>query len=79
MFIIVDPTTYTYAKDFSHFSFSIWTVLRIRFTSNRFIFLRLAAGLAIGIVCDAEVKALGQQETIFVGMNTYFFLQKRWG
>jgi len=53
----IDNTTYTYYKGFAHLSSGLCCGLS-----------SLAAGIAIGIVGDAGVRALGQQERIFVGM-----------
>jgi len=53
----IDNTSYTYYKGFAHLSSGLCCGLS-----------SLAAGIAIGIVGDAGVRALGQQERIFVGM-----------
>ena len=55
--IIVDPTTYSYAKGYKHLASGLTCGLS-----------SLAAGFAIGIVGDAGVRANAQQEQIFVGM-----------
>merc|ERR1712032_932467 len=39
----------------------------------------LAAGIAIGIVGDAGVRALGQQDKIFVGMMLILIFAEAWG
>ena len=47
-----------------------WQEMLILCMSAIFVILRsgLAAGMAIGIVGDAGVRAVGQQERLFVGM-----------
>lgn len=42
----------------------LWSFLTCKFN----FFIAQAAGIAIGIVGDAGVRALGQQDRIFVGM-----------
>ena len=53
----VDAASYTYAQGYQHLSSGLCCGLS-----------SLAAGLAIGIVGDAGVRANAQQEQIFVGM-----------
>ena len=53
----VNTSTYTYAMGYQHLSSGLCCGLS-----------SLAAGLAIGIVGDAGVRANAQQEAIFVGM-----------
>lgn len=54
---LVSPTGYTYYNGFAHLASGLCCGLS-----------SLAAGFAIGIAGDAGVRALGQQEKIFVGM-----------
>ena len=53
----INSTTYTYYLGYKHLSSGLCCGLS-----------SLAAGLAIGIVGDAGVRANAQQEAIFVGM-----------
>ena len=54
---LVNPGDYTYSQGFGHLAAGLCCGLS-----------SLAAGIAIGIVGDAGVRALGQQDRIFVGM-----------
>ena len=53
----ISPNSYTFADGYKHLSSGLCCGLS-----------SLAAGLAIGIVGDAGVRANAQQEAIFVGM-----------
>ena len=62
--MLVSEDTYSFYKGFAHLASGLCCGLSSLVVKQ----LIQAAGLAIGIVGDAGVRALGQQERIFVGM-----------